>query len=190
MGRGCVSVKLVATDIPGAWVVESTVFRDHRGAFSRLYCSRELREGVGSRTIVQINQSKTCSIGAVRGLHYQNPPHAEMKIVRCLKGRVFDVAVDLRRGSPTFLKWTSVELTPGSGVAFMIPEGCAHGFQVLEENSELLYLHTASYEPGAEGAVRFDDPRIGIEWPMEATDLSEKDRSHPYLTEAFKGIDL
>ena len=183
-------MKLIEADIAGAWVVESTVFRDHRGAFSRLYCSRELQGVIGSRAIAQINQSKTCSIGALRGLHYQNPPHAEMKIVRCLKGRVFDVAVDLRRGSPTFLKWVSVELTPDSGVAFMIPEGCAHGFQVLEENSELLYLHTASYEPAAEGAVRFDDPRIGIEWPMEAMDLSARDSGHPHLTEAFRGIDL
>jgi dTDP-4-dehydrorhamnose 3,5-epimerase len=183
-------MKLIETHIPGVWVVESMVFQDHRGAFSRLYCSKELRKVVGSRTIVQINQSKTCNVGAVRGLHYQNPPHAEMKIVRCLKGRVFDVAVDVRRGSPSFLRWVSVELTPDSGFAFMIPEGCAHGFQVLEENSELLYLHTASYAPGSEGAVRFDDPRIGIEWPMEGKDLSARDRGHPYLTNAFKGIDL
>jgi dTDP-4-dehydrorhamnose 3,5-epimerase len=190
VGRVSRTMKLVETDISGAWVIESGVFRDHRGAFSRLYCSRELQSAVGSRTIVQINQSKTCSIGAVRGLHYQRPPHAEMKIVRCLRGRVFDVGVDLRRGSLTFLKWVSVELTPDSGLAFVIPEGCAHGFQVLEENSELLYLHTASYEPAAEGAVRFDDPRIGIQWPLAATELSARDLDHSYLKKDFEGIDL
>lgn len=183
-------MNLVETIIPGAWVIESTAFQDNRGAFSRLFCSRELQAIVGSRTIVQINYSMTHGIGAVRGLHFQNPPHAEMKIVRCLKGRVFDVAVDLRQGSPTFLKWTAVELTPENRFAFVIPEGCAHGFQVLEEDSELLYLHTAFYTPDAEGAVRFDDPRIGVNWPLAPTDLSARDLSHPHLKEDFEGIVL
>jgi dTDP-4-dehydrorhamnose 3,5-epimerase len=111
-----------------------------------------------------------------------------MKIVRCLKGRVFDVAVDLRQGSPTFLKWTAVELTPESHLAFVIPEGCAHGFQVLEEDSQLLYLHTAFYTPDVEGAVRFDDPKIAVGWPLAATDLSAKDLTHPYLLDNFKGL--
>ena len=183
-------MKLVETIIPGAWVIESTAFQDNRGAFSRLFCSRELQAIVGSRTIVQINHSMTHRIGAVRGLHFQNPPHAEMKIVRCLKGRVFDVAVDLRQGSPTFLKWTAVELTSENRFAFVIPEGCAHGFQVLEEDSELLYLHTAFYTPDAEGAVRFDDSRIGVNWPLAPTDLSARDLSHSHLKEDFKGIVL
>ena len=115
---------------------------------------------------------------------------AEIKIVRCLKGRVFDVAVDLRQGSPTFLKWTAVELTPENHLAFVIPEGCAHGFQVLEEDSELLYLHTAFYTPDAEGAVRFDDPRVGVNWPLVPTDLSARDLSHTHLKEIFKGLVL
>lgn len=183
-------MNLIETSISGAWVMDSTAFQDNRGAFSRLFCSRELQAIVGSRTIVQINHSMTRGIGAVRGLHFQNPPHAEMKIVRCLKGRVFDVAVDLRQGSPTFLKWTAVELTPENHLAFAIPEGCAHGFQVLEEDSELLYLHTAFYTPDAEGAVRFDDPRIGVNWPLTPTDLSARDLSHPHLKEDFKGIVL
>lgn len=183
-------MKLVETSIAGALIIESKAFQDNRGAFSRLYCSRELQAIVRSRTIVQINHSKTHSVGAVRGLHYQNAPHAEMKIVRCVKGRVFDVAVDLRHGSPSFLKWTSVELTPESHLAFVIPEGCAHGFQVLEEDSELLYLHTAFYTPEAEGAVRFDDPQVGVNWPLAPTDISARDLSHPYLNEDFKGIVL
>lgn len=180
----------VATAIPGVWIIQSTAFEDDRGAFSRLFCARELHDILGHRTIVQINQSMTRSVGAVRGLHYQHAPHAEMKIVRCLKGRVFDVAVDLRQGSPTFLQWTALELTPESGHAFVIPEGCAHGFQVLEEDSHLLYLHTAFYTPQAEGAVRFDDPEIQIAWPLAPTDLSVRDKSHPCLDKHFKGIVL
>lgn len=183
-------MNLVETTIPGVWVIESTAFQDNRGAFSRLFCSRDLQAIVGPRTIVQINHSMTHGVGTVRGLHFQNPPYSEMKIVRCLKGRVFDVAVDLRQGSPTFLKWTAVELTPENRFAFVIPEGCAHGFQVLEEDSELLYLHTAFYTPDAEGAVRFDDPRIGVNWPLAPTDLSTRDLSHPHLKEDFKGIVL
>jgi len=183
-------MKQVETSISGVWVIESSSFQDNRGVFSRFFCSRELHTILGQRSIEQINQSRTHSIGAVRGLHYQNPPHAEMKIVRCIKGRVFDVAVDLRQGSPSFLKWAAVELTPESNQAFVIPEGCAHGFQVLEPDSELLYLHTAFYFPEAEGAVRFDDPQIGIKWPLASTDLSTRDLSHPYLNEDFKGIVL
>jgi dTDP-4-dehydrorhamnose 3,5-epimerase len=183
-------MKLIETNIPGAWVIESTAFQDNRGAFSRLFCSRELEAIIGSNTIVQINHSITHCVGAVRGLHFQNPPHAEIKIVRCLKGRVFDVAVDLRQGSPTFLEWTAVELTPEKHLAFVIPRGCAHGFQVLEEDSQLLYLHTAFYTPGAEGGVRFDDPRIGVNWPLVPVDLSARDLSHSHLNENFKGMVL
>jgi dTDP-4-dehydrorhamnose 3,5-epimerase len=183
-------MNLFETSIPGVWVTGSTANQDSRGAFSRLFCSRELQTIIGSREIVQINHSLTHSVGAVRGLHFQNQPNAEMKIVRCLKGRVFDVAVDLRQGSPTFLKWTAVELTPKTGLAFVIPEGCAHGFQVLEEDSELLYLHTEFYTPDAEGAIRFEDPKINVDWPLAPTDLSARDLSHPYLKEDFKGIVL
>lgn len=181
-------MNLVETRISGAWVVESAAFQDNRGAFSRLFCSRELQPIVGSRTIVQINHSITCGVGAVRGLHFQNPPHAEMKIVRCLKGRVFDVAVDLRQGSPTFLEWTAVELTPGNHLAFVIPEGCAHGFQVLEEDSELLYLHTAFYYPDAEGALNVTDPRLSIAWPLPVGDISARDRNHPFVAPNFPGV--
>ena len=184
------SMKLVKTSIASAWILESKAFQDNRGAFSRLFCAHELEQVIGSRKIVQINHSMTRSVGAVRGLHYQNPPHAEMKIVRCLKGRVFDVVVDLRKDSPTFLKWHAVELTPDNHLALVIPEGCAHGFQVLEADSELLYLHTAFYTPEAEGAVRFDEPRVGVKWPLTPTDLSARDLSHPYLNEDFKGIVL
>jgi dTDP-4-dehydrorhamnose 3,5-epimerase len=178
------------SSIAGVWIAESSLHQDHRGAFSRLFCAEEEKSILGQRSIVQINHSLTRAAGAVRGLHFQHPPNSEMKIVRCLRGRVLDVAVDLRKGSPTFLKWTAIELTPANRLAFVIPEGCAHGFQVLEEDSELLYLHTAFYSPADEGAVRFDDPKIGVDWPLPPTDLSAKDLSHPYLDEGFEGMSL
>jgi dTDP-4-dehydrorhamnose 3,5-epimerase len=181
-------MKLDETGIAGVWIAESVARQDPRGAFSRLFCAREEQAVVGSRSIVQINRSITRRVGAVRGLHYQLPPHAEMKIIRCLRGRVLDVAVDLRKGSPTFLKWTSAELSPDNHRALIIPEGCAHGFQVLEPDAELLYLHTAFYMPEAEGAVRFDDPMIGVDWPLELTDLSDRDLNHPLLAKDFRGI--
>lgn len=174
--------------IAGVKILESDAFSDARGAFTRLFCARELEPLLGARQVVQINHSRTKRVGAVRGLHFQRAPHAETKIVRCLRGRVLDVAVDLRRGSPTLLQWTSCELAPESRRALFIPEGFAHGFQVLEEDSELLYLHTAYYTPEAEGGVRFDDPRIAIRWPLPPVDLSHRDRSHPLLTPEFTGI--
>jgi len=139
---------------------------------------------------VQINHSRTATVGAVRGLHFQNPPHAEMKLVRCLKGRVWDVAVDVRRDSPTFLCWHGEELIPADLRMMVIPEGFAHGFQVLEPDSELLYLHTASYAPGVERGLRYDDPALGIAWPLAATELSARDAKHPIIGADFRGLPL
>ena len=181
-------MNVTQTALSGVVVVETTAFADHRGAFARLYCERELAPIVGERRIVQINSSRTRTVGAVRGMHFQAPPHAEMKLVRCLKGRVWDVAVDLRAGSSTFLKWHPEELTPENSRMLVIPEGCAHGFQVLEPDSEILYLHTASYTPDAEGGVRHDDPQLAINWPLPVTDISRRDISHPRIGPDFHGI--
>ena len=171
-------------------VVETTPRIDHRGAFARVYCEDELASLVGPRRIVQINHSRTATIGAVRGLHYQRPPHAETKLVRCLKGRVWDVAVDVRLDSPTFLRWHAEELTPTSSRMMLIPEGFAHGFQVLEPESELLYMHTAFYTPGAEGGLRCDDPCLAIRWPLVVTELSQRDAAYPFINSDFSGVDL
>lgn len=171
-------------------VVETTPHSDARGAFARMYCDRELVELLGARRIVQINHSRTATVGAVRGLHFQYPPHAEMKFVRCLKGKVWDVSVDLRQRSPTFLHWHAEELTPTNTRMMVIPEGFAHGFQVLEAESELLYLHTAFYTPEAEGGLRHDDPRVDIVWPIAVADLSTRDASHPMIDKNFQGINL
>jgi len=183
-------MNITPSKLLGVYLVQSTAFKDDRGSFYRLFCSEILSSVLGERKIVQINHSCTRHIGAVRGLHYQCPPQAEMKIVRCLAGRVFDVAVDLRYGSPTFLQWTSAELSASNLTALVIPEGCAHGFQVLESNSEMLYLHTAFYTPSLEGGLRFDDPQINIDWPLEAKDLSTRDKNHPLLNSDFQGINL
>ena len=180
-------MNIVATKLRGVVVTEAVPVVDHRGAFARLFCMHELEDIIGARRLVQINHSRTATVGAVRGLHFQRPPHAEMKLVRCLKGRVFDVAADLRMGSPTFLEWHAEELTPENARMLVIPEGCAHGFQALEADSELLYLHTALYAPEAESGVRFDDARLGIRWPLPVVDLSQRDRHLPMLAPEFCG---
>ena len=181
-------MKIHQTPIAGLMLAESGPHIDERGSFTRLYCKSELGQIMGARQIVQINQSSTRTVGAVRGLHYQHEPHAEMKLVRCIKGKVWDVAVDLRAGSSTFLKWHAEELSAENAHMMVMPEGFAHGFQVLEENSELLYLHTAVYTPSAEGGVRPTDPRLLIAWPLAPQDLSDRDRNHPLLTSDFTGL--
>lgn len=172
---------IVETAIKGVFVVKSDKISDNRGAFMRMFCDKELAEVLGDRKIVQINYSKTSLVGTVRGLHFQNSPHAEMKLIRCLKGRVYDVAIDMRKDSPTYLKWHAEELSPDNANMMVIPEGCAHGFQVLEENSELIYCHTSHYYQPSEGGNLYNDPKIGIKWPLEVTLVSEKDLKYNLL---------
>jgi len=181
-------MKMLSTRIEGISVVDTTPFNDQRGTFVRFYCENDLSAAIGERRIVQINLSRTHAVGAVRGLHFQRPPHAEMKLIRCLKGKVWDVAVDLRAGSSTFMQWHAEELSPENARMVVIPEGCAHGFQVLEEDSELLYLHTALYAPEFEGGTLFSDPRLNISWPIPVADISERDRKHPLMTPDFSGL--
>lgn len=179
-------MKLTSCTLPGMFEAESEPRGDRRGRLTRLFCARELEAAHLHRPIVQINHSITHAVGAIRGMHFQKPPAAEGKWVRCLRGRVFDVAVDLRPESPSFLHWQAVELSTKRMNAVFIPEGCAHGFQVLEPGSELLYLHTAFYTPALEGGVRFDDPRLAIRWPLPPTDVSERDKAHPLIGDEFR----
>lgn len=183
-------MNILDTPVADLKIVESLPHRDNRGAFVRLFCAEELQALLGDRQIAQINHSKTSHAGAVRGLHFQRPPHAEMKMVRCLRGRVWDVAVDLRSGSPTFLHWHAEELAQDVAKMLVIPEGFAHGFQALEPESELLYLHTAFYHPPSEGGLRHDDPRLAIAWPLPPQDLSPRDLAHPLLSADFTAIAL
>lgn len=183
-------MKILPTPMADLVVAESKSFKDERGAFARLFCEQELSTVIGHRKIVQINHSCTQAVGAVRGLHFQHAPHAEMKLVRCLKGKVWDVAVDLRPRSPSYKRWYAQELSPQNAHMMVIPEGFAHGFQVLEAGSELLYLHTALYKPDSEGGVRHDDPVLGITWPLPVTDISARDSSHACIDTTFRGIVL
>lgn len=183
-------MKITPTAIAGVSVVDTQTFKDHRGAFARLFCEQALASIIGNRHIVQINHSRTTAVGAVRGMHFQRGPYAEMKLVRCLRGRVWDVAVDLRAGSPTFLHWHAEELSEENANMLVIPEGCAHGFQALEADSELLYLHTAPYTPEVEGGLAYDDPRLVIGWPLPVVDLSARDRQHPSISIDFAGLHL
>lgn len=181
-------MKTQPLSITGAAVAEAEPRGDERGRFARWYCKRELGEMVGEREIVNVNYSRTEDVGAVRGMHFQRGPALEMKLVRCIRGAVFDVIVDLRADSPTYLKWHGERLSPDTMNMMVVPEGVAHGFQVLEPGSEMLYLHTAYYAPDHEGGVRFDDPAIGIDWPMDATVVSGRDRCHPLIDDTFEGI--
>ena len=181
-------MKIVSTPIWGVSLAETTPYRDERGHFYRAFCRRELAPIIGNRQVEQINISRTDMVGAIRGMHFQRKPHAEMKLIRCIKGKVWDVVVDLRKSSDTYLQCYGIELSAKDCTMFVIPEGCAHGFQVLEPESELLYLHTASYSAESEGGVRFDDPLVSIRWPLPVSDVSERDKSHPFLQSSFSGL--
>lgn len=182
-------MKFTPTAIDGLFIATSDTQGDARGSFTRLYSAPDqLAAGLGARSPVQINHSRTVEKGTVRGLHFQQHPALEAKTVRCLKGRVYDVAVDLRAGSPTFLQHVAIELAAGDNRAFLIPPGCAHGFQTLEDDCELLYLHSAAYAPQHEGGVPHNDPRLGIRWPLPVTHLSTRDQSFAPLHPDFKGL--
>lgn len=180
----------IPTPLTGLLLVQRKAIEDQRGFLSRFYCAEDFAGAGLVKPIAQINHSFTRNKGAVRGLHFQYPPHAETKLVSCLKGEVLDVAVDLRRGSPTFLQWHGEILSASNRRSLLIPEGYAHGFQTLTEDCELIYLHTAAYTPEAEGALNISDSCLNIAWPLPITDLSDRDRCHPFIGPDFQGIVL
>lgn len=180
--------ELRETPLHGVSVFRRIPVADNRGSLERLFCADDLLPLVGDRSILQINRTLTRRRGTTRGMHFQRAPFAEMKVVTCLRGRVFDVAVDLRRDSPTFLRWHGEVLTGDNHTSIVIPEGCAHGFQTLEDDCEMLYLHTAAYAPAAEGGVHAQDPRIAIAWPHPIAELSARDAAHPWLADDFQGL--
>jgi len=169
--------------LKGAYLIELTPFIDERGVFTRLFCEQELTAIGHYKKIVQINHSLNKQQGTVRGLHFQKSPHAEIKIVRCIHGRIWDVIVDIRKDSPTFLQWFGVELSLESYNAIYIPGGFAHGFQTLTDNAQLLYFHTEFYHPASEGGLRFNDPSLKIDWKQEVTDISTRDQHYPLVPE-------
>jgi dTDP-4-dehydrorhamnose 3,5-epimerase len=182
-------MKFIETPLSGAYVIELEPFRDERGLFARTFCQEEFAKIGFDKQIVQINYSITRKKGAIRGMHYQRPPASEIKIIRCLQGKVFDVMVDLRAGSPTFMQWHSVELSKDNMRMVYIPEGFAHGFQALTDNAELIYHHSALYRPEYERGLRFDDPALAIAWPLPTGIISIKDQSYSLIDNNFKGIE-
>ncbi|MCB0631389.1 MAG: dTDP-4-dehydrorhamnose 3,5-epimerase [Saprospiraceae bacterium] len=183
-------MKFIPTKLADACLVELEAFSDDRGWFARAFCKKEFEQIGHRKEWVQINHSMSREKGTIRGMHFQYPPHNEAKLVRCIAGKVFDVALDIRRGSPTFLQWVGFELSAANRRMLYIPEGFAHGFQTLTDDVELIYHHSAYYTPDAEGGLRFDDPALGIEWPLPAGNISVKDQNRAFLTDAFQGIEV
>jgi dTDP-4-dehydrorhamnose 3,5-epimerase len=173
-----------------AYIIEPSVHRDERGYFYRFYCKEEFAAIGHEGEWMQMNHSFTTYKGTVRGFHYQLPPHTEIKLVRCIAGKIFDVIIDLREDSKTFLQYAAVELSAENRNMLYIPRGFAHGFQALSDGCELIYLHSAYYVPEVEAGIRFDDPQIHIDWPLTVAHVSERDWRHPLLPQNFKGIKL
>ena len=169
-------------------LVERQRLGDTRGFFSRLFCAEALSAAGWVKPIAQINHTYTARRGTVRGMHFQYPPHAEMKLVTCIRGEVWDIAVDVRAESPTFLKWHAEVLSADNCRALMIPEGVAHGFQALTDDVELLYLHSTAHNSEAEGGLHPEDPEIAITWPLPVVALSARDAAHPLIETGFEGV--
>jgi dTDP-4-dehydrorhamnose 3,5-epimerase len=167
------------TKIPGVFVVELEPRRDERGFFARQWCADEFaRAGLDTR-IAQVNTARSVAAGTLRGMHFQRAPHAEVKLVRCTSGAVFDVAVDLREDSATFRQWFGVELDAESGRMLYLPEGCGHGYLTLRPNTDLVYQASVPYAPTSAAGVRYDDPAFGIEWPHAVKVISQQDLNWP-----------
>lgn len=181
-------LRLAKTPIDGLLVMQRIPAGDARGELERLYCLHELAPALKGARVEQVNRTLTRGRGTVRGLHFQRPPHAEDKVVACLRGEVFDVAVDVRAGSPTYLRWHAEVLSPSNRRSMVIPKGFAHGFQALTDDCEMLYLHTAAYEPAAESGIDATDPDLGIAWPLPVADRSDRDRGLPRVASGFRGI--
>lgn len=182
--------RLAVTDLPiaGLKLVERERLGDQRGYFARLFCADELRDAGWTVPVAQINHTSTARRGTVRGMHFQRPPHAEMKLVSCVRGEVFDVAVDLRRGSPTFLRWHAERLSADNSRALLIPQGFAHGFQALTDDAELVYCHSAAYDAASEGGLNPRDSKLAITWPLPIADMSARDANAPMVDAAFAGV--
>ncbi len=167
------------TQIAGLFAVTLTRHADARGSFARLFCRDEFAAHGLADTFVQASLSVTTRAGTLRGMHFQRPPHEEVKLVRCVRGAIFDVVADLRPASPSYLRWQGFELSPASDVALYIPQGCAHGFLTLVEDCEVLYQMSTPHAPDFSGGVRYDDPALGIVWPLPVTLVADKDLAWP-----------
>lgn len=183
----CGSFCARAGGLAGYWVLDRYPQSDRRGWFERLYCGQELRSLGHPGVLAQVNRSRTSAVGTIRGLHGQRPPWAEWKLVTCLRGAVMDVVADLRPGSDTYLQYRSVQLAADDPSSVLVPPGCVHGFQTLEAECEMLYLHSHPHVPAAEFGVRWDDPALAIEWPLPCALLSQRDSTFPNFAEGAGG---
>jgi dTDP-4-dehydrorhamnose 3,5-epimerase len=180
----------IDTSLEGLKVVQRKPIEDSRGFFSRFYCADSFKDNRIDIKALQINHSYSIQKGTVRGMHFQMPPYAEIKYVSCIRGEIFDVAIDLRKNSPTFMHWHGEILSASNHRSLVIPEGFAHGFQTLEKDCELMYLVSNGYEPTHERALNPIDPLININWPLEITEISDKDKNCLRVSSNFKGLDL
>ncbi|PWE57717.1 dTDP-4-dehydrorhamnose 3,5-epimerase [Metarhizobium album] len=176
------------TPIEGLALLERVRLGDDRGFLTRLFCSEELTATGWNGPIAQINETGTRQAGTVRGMHFQLPPFAEIKLVTCVAGSVLDVAIDLRKGSPTFLQHFAVELSAKNTRSLLIPQGFAHGFQTLTDNVRMIYAHSAPFRAEAEAGLHAQDPALAIDWPLPVSNLSVRDRSHPLLSPEYQGV--
>lgn len=184
--------KFTVTDLPlsGLKLIKRQYIGDNRGFLTRLFCADELAAAGWEKPIGQINHTRTSKCGTIRGMHYQIEAHTEMKLVSCIRGEVWDVVIDLRSNSSTFLHSHALTLSAENCCALLIPEGFAHGFQAQTADCELIYLHTTVYCPQAEAGLLFNDPRLAINWPIPVGEISARDQSHPLLTTDFKGLNV
>jgi dTDP-4-dehydrorhamnose 3,5-epimerase len=179
---------ITETTLKGSYVLRLEPIEDERGWFARTYCKNDFLAIGHTKEWVQMNHSFTKQMGTIRGMHYQRPPYGEIKLVRCIAGSVFDVIIDLRSNSETFLQYFGIELSATNKKMIYIPEGFAHGFQTLSNDAELIYHHSQFYLPGVEAGLKYNEPAIKINWPLEITSISEKDNSHPFIDANFKGL--
>ncbi len=178
------------TSIDSLKIFKRDKFQNNVGSFERIFCEEQFKNIGLDKKIVQINKTRTEVKGSVRGLHYQTPPFSENKIITCIKGKVFDVAIDIRKNSDTFLKWHGEVLSEDNQTSIFIPEGFAHGFQTLTDDCEMLYFHTAFYNIASERGIIYNDKNIAIDWPLETINLSNKDINLPKINDGFNGIEL
>ena len=181
---------VIDTQLSDLRIIQRKRIGDDRGFLGRLFCAKELESIGWQKPVAQVNHTLTQKLGTVRGMHFQYQPDLEAKLVNCIRGEIWDVAVDLRVGSPSFLQWHAEILSAENQRAFLIPEGFAHGFQTLCDDCELIYIHSAAYVADAEGGLNARDPQLEIPWPLPISELSERDASHPMLGNDFKGVSL
>jgi dTDP-4-dehydrorhamnose 3,5-epimerase len=183
-------LKFCKTGLEGLYTITLNKLQDERGLFARTFCKNEFKQIDFDKEFVQFNHSYNKQKGTIRGMHFQNAPCAETKLIRCVQGSVFDVAVDLRQGSPTFLQYFGTILSEENMDGILIPEGFAHGFQTMEDNTSLIYHHTEFYTPNADAGIRFDDTAVNIEWKLTAVNVSQKDNTYKLIDKNFKGIKI